>query len=291
MALVPDSVTGNARYGGQFAAPNVKTPVTPPVTPAAPPAPAPFNYGDLLKNDPILGQALAGINASGVQNQAGLNAAQQRALIQYGSVPSVSLPGVNQIDATTRQLAAENTQAGTSTTASLQKAYQQAQQGSDASLAARGLLRSGAYGQHAAENLQGYNQGQYQATNALTDYLQGIYSGYLQQQQTLQQSGVGATNDALNRIIQLIQAGYYTGGTAAPPPPTAPPPPVTAPASSGYLSPAFQKALADAAVQLGHPVTPTDQGNATVLTLPSSASAPVTVPLGTIPQPGKRYAL
>ena len=31
---------------------------------------------------------------------------------------------------------------------------------SDASLAARGILRSGAYGQHAAENLQGYNQGQ-----------------------------------------------------------------------------------------------------------------------------------
>lgn len=174
------------------------------------------NYQQLLANDPILGQALSGINASGIQNQGQLQAAQQRALIQRGTVPTSNLPGVSGIDATTAQLAAQNTQAGTSTQANLTRAYQQAQQTDYASLAARGLLRSGASGQHAAEDLQNYNQAGYSADQATTDYLQGLYSGYLQQQQALQSQGVSASNDALNRLIAQISAGQISGGAPAP---------------------------------------------------------------------------
>jgi hypothetical protein len=204
-----------ATYGG------VATPAAASPGAVAPPPPSSGpDYGALLANDPILGQALAGFNAQGVQNKAALTAQQQRALIQYGRVPSLDLSAYGaSIDPTTAQLAAQNTAAGTSTVANLQRAYQLAQQGSDASLAARGMLRSGAYGQHSAENLQGYNTAGYQADQQLMDYLQGLYSGYLQQQQGLQSQGASATSDALSRLIQQIQAGQITGGQAPPPPP------------------------------------------------------------------------
>jgi hypothetical protein len=197
-------------------------------TPAAPTTS--FNYTDLLKNDPILGQALAGFNASGVTNQAQLQAGQARALIQRGLVPQGTLPGVSQIDPTTAALAQQNTQAGTSVEAGLQRGYAQTRQANDASLAARGILRSGAYGQHAAEDLQGLNTGEYQADQATMDYLNGLYAGYQQQQQALQQSAVQSSQDALNRIIAQIQAGQLTGGTAEPP---APPPTPSAPVQWG----------------------------------------------------------
>jgi hypothetical protein len=203
--------------------------------PAAPASPAPVDYNALLASDPILGQTLAGYNSQGVQNQAQLTAQQQRALIQFGKVPSINLSAYGaSIDPTTAQLADQNTAAGTSTVANLQRAYQQAQQGSDASLAARGILHSGAYGQHAAENLQGYNQAGYQANQQLMDYLQGIYSGYLQQQQNLQSQGAQATNDALTRLIQQIQAGQITGGVPAAAPPPPPPPASISTESSPY---------------------------------------------------------
>lgn len=230
----PDSIAGNAGYGGQYAA---TTPVVP-ATPALPASPSTgsggLDYTTLLQNDPLLKQTLAGLNASGVSNQAGLEAAQQRALIQYGGVPSAaSLPGVTGIDQTTRDLAGQNTSAGLSTLAKLGQAHQLADQASVASEAARGILHSGAYGQHAAENLQTYNQGQDTATQQLLDYLNGVYSGYLGQQQTLQGSAAGASNDALTRLIAEIQAGLVTGGTngTTPPPPPAPTPD---PANSDY---------------------------------------------------------
>jgi len=227
-------IAPNTAYG--MLNPGTTSPAYPGVTatPTATSTPAPaspsFDYGALLANDPLLKQSLAGLNAQGIQNQGQLTAGQQRALIQRGLVPAGSLPGLSGIDPTTAQLAAQNTAAGTSTQANLTRAYQQAQQGSDASLAARGILRSGAYGQHAAENLQGYNQAGYQADQQLMDYLQGLYSGYLQQQQALTGQGTQATNDALTRIIQQIQSGLISGGSAPPP--------------ESSFSPAFQQSAA-----------------------------------------------
>lgn len=231
----PDSIAGNSGYGGQYA---TSTPVAP-ATPAVPASPSTgsggLDYTTLLQNDPLLKQTLAGLNASGVSNQAGLQAAQQRALIQYGGVPSAaSLPGVTGIDQTTRDLAGQNTSAGLSTLAKLGQAHDLADQASVASEAARGVLRSGAYGQHAAENLLNYNQGQDTATQQLLDYLNGIYSGYLGQQQTLQGSAASASNDALTRLIAEIQAGLVTGG-GPPAPPVTPPPPPAPPLQAPYF--------------------------------------------------------
>lgn len=223
-AVSAPKIAPNAAYG--LLNPGTTNPAYPAASTTAstpaPPATSSVNYQALLANDPILGQALAGFNASGIQNQAQLQAGQQRALVQYGSVPSGSLPGVSGIDPTTAALAAENTKAGTSTTANLTRAYQQATQTDNASLAARGMLRSGAFGQHAADDLQNYNQAGYQASQTLQDYLSGLYSGYLQQQQALQSQSVASSQDALNRLIAEITAGQISGGTTPAPQATAP---------------------------------------------------------------------
>lgn len=229
MALAPNSGYGLLNTG-TTSAPKVAAPgpytaaPTTATTTSAAPAQAPIQnpqsqqqwYTDLLKNDPILGQQLSGYNASGVSNQAALNAAQQRALIQYGSVPGGALPGVTGIDQTTRDLADQNTAGGLSTLAKIRAGYQQADQASVASEAARGILHSGAYGQHAAENLLNYNQAQDTGTQTLLDYLSGLYNGYLQQQQTLQQQAASSQGDALSRIISQITTGQITYPTTVP---------------------------------------------------------------------------
>lgn len=207
----PDAVVGNSGQGGQYATPATAstTPAPPPVQPQS----AQDYYASLLQNDQLLKQTLAGLNASGVQNQAGLQAAQQRALIQHGGVPDPTLLakyGVSGIDQTTRDLANQNTSAGLSTLAKLTQNYKLADQASVNSEAARGMLRSGEYGQHAAENLLGYNQAQDSATSQLLDYLNGIYSGYLGQQQTLQGQAGTAQQDATTRLFDEIKAGLVT---------------------------------------------------------------------------------
>lgn len=179
-------------------------------------APGVVDYTTLLANDPFLSQTLRGNQAQGVQNLAQLNAQRQRALIGFGKVPAVSDAAVGDlsgaIDPTTQALANQNTQAGTSTVAQLLRAYQQKQEADTANLAARGILRSGAYNQHSTENLGGYNTAQSQATGQLLDYLTGLYQGYLQQQQALTGAGTQATSDALARLIAEIQAGLVGGG-------------------------------------------------------------------------------
>lgn len=185
----------------------------------------PVDYESLLSGDTQLGAQNAAINAQGITNQAQLTAAQQRALVQYGSIPtglSSSLSGdlSAATDPTTAALAQQATAGGVSTVAQLQKAYSNQTQSDNASLAARGLLNSGAYGQHANEDLSNYNIAGYQAQQSLSDYLNGLYSGYQTQQQALQQQSTQDVNDALTRIIDQINNGTVgagAGGITTPP--------------------------------------------------------------------------
>lgn len=181
------------------------------------------NYQALLRGYPGLASQLAAINAQGTANTANLTALRRRALIQYGQIPaqlsSVLTGGVNaDIDQLTRDLAGQATQGGVSTVAQLQRAYQQANQGDLASLAARGLLRSGATGQHLNENLGEYQRQQYGAQQQLQDQLAQAYQGYLGQQQQQRQSVYDATQGALQGIVGQINAGLIGGGTSAAPP-------------------------------------------------------------------------
>lgn len=178
------------------------------------------SYADQLQNDLILQQQLSGINAGATAHAAQLTALRQQALAQFGEIPA-NLNGTltgdvnSDVDQTTRDLANTATQSGMSTVAQLQKAYQTQQESDINSLAARGMIHSGALGQHANLDLTAYQQSQSDATQKLLDYLSSAYQTYLGQQATDQSTAVDDTNQALQRIIAQINAGYVPLPAAA----------------------------------------------------------------------------
>ena len=179
-----------------------------PIAQSAAPSANTSDYSKQLADDATLQQTLAGINATGTGEKASLGALQSRALATYGSIPDLpsGIAGDVNVDQVTRDLAAQNTQAGTSTVAQLQKAYQNQQQADNASLAARGMIHSGALGQHAQLDLTAYQQSQAQAQQQLLDTLSSYWQSWLGQQSQNQAAAASATNDALSRIIAQIQA-------------------------------------------------------------------------------------
>lgn len=262
MALSPisDVLSSSRRYRKGSSAPYVSpTPYQTPTATTATTAPgSTVDWKALLENDPILGQSRVNIAAAGIGNQADLTAARRAAIASYGSVPGNLGNAAGDIDETTRQLAAQATSGGVSTIARLQRALNLANEGDVANVAGRGLLRSGATGQHLSDNLLGYNVAGFDAQQKLLDYLNGLWQGYQEQQQALQGQGVQAQADALSRLIEQIKAGLLSGGGSGPPaaPPAAP------------------------------PVSQPDY-----LTLPSRTAEPRTFPVGTILQAGKAYAV
>lgn len=217
---LPGSGTGDTSSGGSVAG------RAPTIVDAAPGIIGSQWYQDMLANDPQLQAALSAIAAQLSAYQGQMTVAQQQALEQYGAIPA-GLPAQyqNLLSPTVQGIAAANTAGGVSTVAQLQKALHDATLSSNDSLAARGLLHSGAFGQHANENLQGFNTGNYNALQGLLGTLGTDYSNYLGQQDTLNQQSASATSDALTRILNQIQAGTLAApsigsGTSTPAPPT-----------------------------------------------------------------------
>lgn len=178
------------------------------------------DYAAQLADDPILRSTREAVSAQGATNMANLHAQRSQALAQFGYIPanlSGQLQGdVNSdVDQLTRQLADAATAGGTSTYAQLQKAYADQQKSDWANLAARGMVRSGAAGQHMNEDLTAYQQGYASSVQKLMDYLQSAYQTYLTAQASGQTSLADATNQALQRIIAQIQAGQYQAAQAA----------------------------------------------------------------------------
>lgn len=194
--------------------------------PARRAAPGTIDWATLLRGDPQLRAALQQINTAGVADTAALTAARQRALVGFGGIPE-GVGGADITD-TVRQLAGQNTQAGLSTLAGLQHAYDLAQSGTVGSLIGRGLLRSGAYRQHSLENLRGLQTGTYQAQQGLLDTLAGYQKDYRAQQADLANQAATATNTALQGIIGNVNAGAYGSPPQAAPtrPATSSVPPV-----------------------------------------------------------------
>lgn len=179
-----------------------------------------IDYQALLASDPVLQATLRAISGQGAQDQIALSEARNRALTQYGAVPDASVLGGLAPDITdvTRGLASDATASGLSTLGQLHHGYEQQQGGDIASLAGRGLLRSGAYRQHSMENLQGLQTGEANAQTGLLDSLSGLWSGYQGQQQQNAQQAQGATSDALSRVVGQINAGTISGAPAPPRP-------------------------------------------------------------------------
>jgi hypothetical protein len=166
----------------------------------------------LLALDPILSAQFKGIGAGVGSQLAGLDEATRRALIGYGGVPEGY-----ETDPVTRGLAADATTGGLSSLAQLADLYRRNQSASRGSVAARGIARSGAFGQHALRNLSDYSIAQAGALNKL---METIY-GYRQQGLTAQQTGLGqqttAVQSALDRYNEQVKAGLIANPGATTP--------------------------------------------------------------------------
>lgn len=216
-------VLGGSRTPGSTIPGGVLPPLTPQQLAPSTVAPAATAGGDptawyeqLLANDPQLAAALAAISSQQSAYQGQAQTAEQQLLEAYGAVPSGLGDQFQSIlSPTVTDLANQNTQAGTSTVAQLLKAFQNQQSGTLDSLAARGMLRSGATGYDQNQNLQGYNSAQYNALQSLLGNLGTQQSNLLQQEGTLNQQSEQATNDAYTRILQQIQAGTLVAPTTS----------------------------------------------------------------------------
>jgi hypothetical protein len=187
---------------------------------AATPAIAGSDYSQQVAD--LVAPTARAVSAQGVTNLANLSAQRRQAIAQFGYVPA-NLSGQLQGDVNadvndeTRGLADAATASGVSTYAQLQKAYHDQQSSDWANLAARGMVHSGAAGQHAQADLLAYNQGYEGSMQKLMDALQGYYQTYLTAQATGQQSLADATSTALQQIVAQIQAGQYQSPVAATP--------------------------------------------------------------------------
>jgi len=177
------------------------------------------DYTALLANYPGLRAQIEAINQMGLANAARLTETRRRSLAQFGEIPdaaALSSPLVGNVNAdinqVTRDLAQQATQGGVSTVAGLQRQRDLANQGSLASLAARGLLRSGATAQHLNENLGNYQRSLYGANQALQDQLGQAYQSFQGQQAQGQQDVAAATQKALEGVTGQVQAGLLGGG-------------------------------------------------------------------------------
>lgn len=224
-------------------------PAAPSVSAAQATAPPDIDYKSMLESDPFLAEQIRVINAQRAADEAWMSEQRRRALIQFGEIPDLSttsgtlLGNYNaDINDTTRQLAGESTRLGLSTTAGINKAFQDAQSQYLSSLAARGMLRSGALGQHLNETTLARDQSRYTAMQELTDYMISLYQNYLGQVSQGDAAAAAATKEALDRLIAQVSAQEAARKAAA------------------------DKAAADAAAAAAaqHPQMPT-QGQQTIL--------------------------
>jgi hypothetical protein len=173
-----------------------------------------LSWQDFLANDPFWKQFNTDLSAQGISDEAGAKAATQRAIIGFGEAPAdLTGQAAQWIDPTTRQLAAANTQAGTSQLARVNKFNADAIRRIKNSLAARGALRSGELGFQMNENQQQYTNAQYDQRTALTDTLSGIQAGLAAaQRQAAAQKANALSQVASNYYQQAPPAGGGGGG-------------------------------------------------------------------------------
>jgi hypothetical protein len=106
----------------------------------------------------------------------------------------------NSLGPDAQKLAQENTDAGTSTTARLDQANQNAIRQITQNLNKRGILNSGEAGYQLDQQNLGYRQAQSDAYSKFLGYLQQYQQGYLSSQQANAQSLAGAYSSAADRV-------------------------------------------------------------------------------------------
>lgn len=164
------------------------------------------DYAGLINNDPLYMQLRKDLAAQGVSDAASRAALTQRALVQFGQVPQFdALSGLNpewigqDVNDTTRRLAASNTESGLSVAARQRQAFEKQVREIRNSLAARGALRSGEAGHMLQEAQTGYDRAQYDTMQELVDFISGLQAGFAQAERARQgQLRDGASAAAAN---------------------------------------------------------------------------------------------
>lgn len=203
---------------GPTGTPTSATPATSPSsTPGGPVQPGQINTGsylDLLRNDPILRQTMADLSAQGISDRSQADTLAQRALIQFGEVPTLegidarlAGPEFARIAGMARPLAEQNTQSGLSIVARMEKLRKDNVRAIKNALAARGALRSGETGHQLGEEQQRYTQAQYDARSQLVDLLSGIEAGYANAQRQRAAAQAQAAQGAMGNVIQMFPQG------------------------------------------------------------------------------------
>jgi hypothetical protein len=207
-----------------------------------------FDYFSALQSDPVYQQDLADLGAANVSDRAGLKAARQRAIVQFGEAPDFTTLDqsalgegfADDIDETTRALAQRNTQEGLSVAARITKQHEDNLRQLTNYLSSRGLLRSGEAGYRFGEESLALKRGQYDARQKALDFLNSYNSAYLQglaQRQAAMRASAGGAFDRANTIYGGVGAG---GGPAPAAPVPQPPTAQTLPTFEPITTPAGQ---------------------------------------------------
>jgi hypothetical protein len=163
----------------------------------------PFDFN----TDPGYLAALAAEQAGSAQLDAAERAARISALVNFGDPGLAQAFGVGDVDPLTAAMAQQNTQAGTSTLAQLQRQRDLTQASTVNQLAAHGLIRSGDLGWRTGQNAQDYATSLYNAQQGVLGSLADVARQTATQKQQLQSNTVGALTSAYNTYVANPQ--YY----------------------------------------------------------------------------------
>ena len=204
-------------------------------------------YGQALATDPGYQQFIVNQKGERQADLSGFGTDAARAFIQFGEMPTFSaadmalFKDLPQLDAGTGQLAQANTDAGLSTLARLKQAFQDAVRNDTNQLGGRGIYRSGETGFQLGREQTAYARSQYDARQALLDFLSGRESSFTAAERARIAARQGAATDAAARQQAILAArGPLTSGVPfrATPFPAAPYAAGLAPA--GYPNPTYR---------------------------------------------------
>lgn len=170
------------------------------------------DYGSLIQADSLFKQLQAELASQGIGDAATKDEFLVRALSGFGrqfdqtqasqafgaDFVNRAGPGFADVLSKSNALAGQNTAAGVSTTARLDKSFQDRIRQIKNSLASRGLLQSGELGYQLGETQQARTQAEYDATQQLLDYLsQGVgqYTASERARQAALRQGLGEATD------------------------------------------------------------------------------------------------
>lgn len=217
-------------YQNPYAAPTSPSASAPTAAAASPP-PLP-DYNSIIASSPyvVAANALAAQQLSALRAQLGSNAA--RALINLGDLGIASKVGDLNLPGGTGNLVDQANKAGTSVLSQLGYQHGLNVESIPAALAGRGFYRSGETGVELGRENKSYGNQQYQARQSTLDYLNGLYSNYLNAQFGIQQNTLAAQMQAYQTA--LANVGAYVAPPAPAPAAAAAAPPVWDPQIAPY---------------------------------------------------------